>query len=196
MKQTLLAILLATHSGNLPSNQWDDAGQPALSIKVPAASAPDFEALPAGSNALYYCFPDGSDTYLYFSYQLTHRYAVGTAFNIHLHWAGDTDPDATLTARMVVDYAISDVGEDVPTSTQAHVGATIADDEETKHQTTEMVASAGTSYGISAVVTGRIWRDGDGTLGTDDYTGKVCFLGIDSHIQVDRGGGSAQETVK
>jgi hypothetical protein len=192
----IAGICLGSNLGSLPSTQWDDEGHSALSIRVPVSSAPDWQAFPTGSNTFAYCFPDGSDTYLHFSYQLSHRYVVGTDFDIHFHWAGDSDPDATLTARMVVDYTIAAPGGTFPASTQVSGGVTIEDDEQNKHQVDDSTTVTGSVLGISSVMIGRIWRDGDGTTGTDDYQGDVCFLGIDSHIQVDRGGGSAQESTK
>jgi hypothetical protein len=84
----------------------------------------------------------------------------------------------------VADYnAFSGVDETVPASSQTNVAGTIEDNEQNVHQLTPIVTLTGTNYEISNVSLVRIWRDGDGTTGTDDYTGDACLLSVDIHVQ-------------
>lgn len=196
MTALILAALLGSNTVTLPTAHWDDVPVPGLVIRVPAASAPTFQAFPAGSNTYLYCFPDGSDTFVHASFQLPHGYQEGTDAKLHLHWAGDTDPNATQTVRWVYDYTgFFGVGETFAASTQSHAAGSIDDDEQNVSQVTDLVTLTGTNFEISDIAVLRLWRDGDGTLGTDDYTGSACLLGFDWHIRVDTRG-SPLETAK
>jgi len=170
---------------------WDDFVVPVVSVKVPAAAAPDWQAFPAGSNTYTYCYPDGSDTELFVSHQMPHRWKYGSDYDLHIHWAADTDTGGTVTARMVVDYTIADIGDTFGASSQSATGITINDDEQNIHQMDGILDPiSGTGLTLSHVGLFRIWRDGDGTGGTDDYTGDLCLLSVDFHYQIDKPGSS------
>jgi hypothetical protein len=172
---------------------WDDMRGPATNARVPAANGPDLDQFPTGdgsSNIKTYCFPDGSDTYLFYDYQIPHGYKLETDLYPHLHWA----PSSADTGNVAweFEYTIGNVSgtmANAATLTLADAG----DGTQDKHQLAAFSAISGTGLGISAAILARIMRDGNG--GSDTFTGKACLMDLDIHFEKDTVG-SDTSTVK
>lgn len=186
----------------LNSPRWEDLRMPGNTGK-PGAAIPDFETGIAslGNSVGVYCFDKNTDEELYFVSQFPHSananiptYRPGTDVELHLHWF-PVDSGAG-TVQWVTEVDWTNISATLPASSTFINSPDAADGTAFKHQIHGIATLDGTDKTISSIFTIHLFRDANGTHGTDDYDNDACLLEIDIHYQTDTPGGSEFETAK
>lgn len=185
-------------NGRLDQVNWDDIRVPATSAIASGASPPTFLAWIDGVRV--WTFVHNLERELFFQMQLPHGYKFGTDLHAHVHWIPAAAGDPGELCNWGLEYVFQEIGgvfaaSSTTISGNVHTPADnslIAD----KHYLTPLGVIGGSAVdSVSAVLNGRIFRDGTGALGTDDFGESAGLLEMDFHFQMDSIG-SLQETVK
>lgn len=154
-------------------------------------------------NGVYlWMFADGASNEVHFTVQLPHSYKIGTDLHPHVHWTTKTGtPSNTTNGRVVwaLEYTAISIGGKFPTAVTktgnqivTSPSFTIAGAEQ--HLITSLDSIDGTGLGISSILVCRLYRDGNSTLGTDDFPESAGLLGFDIHFEKDTQGSRGEYT--
>lgn len=174
---------------------WDD-----LRIEpVPRSSGAKAPSFISWKGGLYlYDFNDAvlaSEKEIFFTVQMPHTWATGTAVEPHVHWVNKTAGTAGQVIRWGLEYSFANIGETFSTpntiyaTTIAGGGDITVPDE---HMITEFASIDMTGKGISTVLVCRIFRNSSDAA--DTYGGTAGLLYLDWHYQVNSMGSQSEYT--
>lgn len=191
---TQQGAIIVSGSSTINPPVWDDLVVPLLRSRITgAAGDPGLGAFIGATKA--FAFDAASDESVYFDFQLSHKYKMGTSIHPHIHWAVPSTDEAT------VSWCIECVWADI-NATYAGSTTKLCVDAATiqvanRHTYTDIGDFAVASAAVSMVGLCRFWRDanaGEAAM-TDTYDDDAFALSLDFHYQIDTLG-SRQEIVK
>lgn len=171
-----------------PTVYWDDLRIPVNSVRVQGVSnIPQWDAFKTGLQLLW--FDATTMEQVFFSIQMPHGYRLKTDILAHVHWVPASNGSANQKVSWGLEYALSEIGDVFPSTTtiygNEHVPAdvsVVAD----KHYLTPIGTIDGSNItSVSAMLSGRLFRDATGAGATDNYTADAGLLEIDFHYQID-----------
>ena len=132
-------------------------------------------------------FNPTTDESVYFHLELSHDYAAAGLIHVHFDFFVDTAPASAESVVWGVEYKKQSIGDNFDFSAGTTTGytqtsvttGTPANDKKT-HQSAE-VSLTTTGFAAGDYILLRLFRDADGTGGTDDYTADARV--IDYHIE-------------
>lgn len=137
-----------------------------------------------GGNIYTYHFDDTRDEELAFSIQMSHQYKHGTTMNLHVHYS----PDTTATGNVVwgIGYTMGCINDTMNAEVIVTAAATIASPSQYKHLLIDITNNIPSCNNPSAVIFGRVFRNGSSS--NDTLTGDCSGLSLDIHYQKDSPG--------
>lgn len=170
---------------------WEDIRVPISAVRLGPAGNPNPELLYGGLVLGFeYQANVVNEERVYFVAQIPHSYKEGTNITPHVHWAPETDDDAT--ARWALTYTWTNIGDTVGAPATIYVNQAIngnADD----HLLTEFAQLDGTGKSISSILVCTLTRNSSDAA--DTFDDDAYLMEFDFHYQMDTVG-SRQELLK
>lgn len=168
------------------SSPWDDVLVPLSTAKATGGGAidPTWTDISGGNNVAFaWYFGAGNEHQLNWTAQLPHRWKEGSYIYPHVHWYPTTA--AAGGVSWLCQFQMASVGGTFPAVTTYNSGAitSAASGVAKQHQVTSFPAFNAVGHTISAILMGRIWRNGGNA--NDTYGADVAGLHIDFHIEID-----------
>lgn len=159
---------------------WEDV-RVALFSRT-GGTAPSYTSGFAGNASLYtWHFSPSAANMLYFETQLPHGWDGGVIYP-HVHWSPTTT--GTGVVRWVFEYVLKSINETFGASSNLICDSEIATASQWKHVIAGNVSGVtpgATQDNISAIMVGRLYRDGAAT--EDTYADAAALLAIDIHYK-------------
>lgn len=184
-KQGYLDPHITILNNNLRLNEpvWDDLRVPVNSVKVPAASYPDWVAYKGG---LVLAFGDqaveGNEEIVYFTVQMPHNWKTGSNILPHVHWTVDDTGSGDAVWKLT--YSWANINSVFPTETPDTITDTF-DGTSGKHLITSFNEIDASGMNLSSMLICSLRRNSSNaadTLTSQD----IILLEIDIHYQIDR----------
>jgi len=166
---------------------WDDIRIVPSVFDVPGGTDPDIISYqPAGSGTTFkvYAFAKGDEGY--FTLQIPHGYKVGSTIYAHLHWTPGPrgNEENGNVVHWALDYSMAAINANFPASNTIDL-SDACDGTDHKHQMTNNIAIAGTGFGISSQMIGRVYRNATADTWAGTGANLPIFLEIDFHVEMD-----------
>lgn len=180
----------------LTQTVWDDLVIPTARVKLGGANPASEQAYRGG---LVASFSTSSDNYLYFTFQLPHRYKEGTDVEFHIHWTIPTSGSGVGAENVQWIFTSSAASpkfsswETFPVET-THTAVTVdvQNNAVNEHLVTEIATITGSGFDISECIICSLHRN----VGVaNDYGHAAYMVSLDLHYQIDTIG-SRQEWTK
>lgn len=198
---TAVVWLMGNEVSPLVGSGWDDLRFPATRLATGAANPPTFAqyandgATSVGVYALRFDYQAvaGNEEQAWVTAQLPHRWREASTVDIHIH----ASPSNTTACnfRVCVEYLRGDAEENFEATTTAVCSTFASDQVVLKQQLEEIGELTMTGYKISAVIHGRLYRNSSHAEDTCTAT-NLWIHELDFHYEIDRPGGSREETAK
>lgn len=179
--------LTGDQSLELENTVWDDLRVSPSFVKKGTAD-PTYVAVQAG---LLPEFAQGDE--LFFTTQLPHTYKLGTDLKLHLHWTPHSRGTAEngKTVDWQVDLSTAPINGTVSSSATYDLADT-CDGTNNKHQLVSSVTVTGSTFTLSTVLIGRVYRHTSDTWSTNTNGNKPALLEVDFHFEIDTLGSRAE----
>lgn len=175
---------------------WDDVRVPMTATTKGGSKDPGFQSYRtngSGSQGVFaYYFDNATEEEMYFSCQLPHGYKQGTNLQPHVHFSVPGAGSAGQYPQFGLEYVISSIGNIDGSTSIIYADCTSAANATTsgdaslvayKHYRQNLPDISGTNLTISAMMSGRVFRNAGGT--DDDYGSDSILHEIDFHIEMD-----------
>jgi hypothetical protein len=171
-----------------PTVYWDDLRIPVSSVRIQGSSnTPQWGAFKTGLQLLW--FDPTTMEQVFFVVQMPHGYRLKTDLRAHVHWVPAANGSANQKVSWGLEYSLSEIGDVFPTTSTIYGNEHIPADTSVvadKHYLTPLgIIAGGNITSVSAMLSGRLFRDATGAGATDDYTADAGLLEIDFHYQMD-----------
>jgi len=181
-------IKLDAAAVNLDPVVWDDLVIPTARVKLGGANPASEQAYRGG---LVAAFSTSSDNYMYFTFQLPHRYKEGTDLEFHIHWTipvsgaggGTAENVQWIFTSSASSPGIGPAFETFPVET-THPALTVdvRSIAAHSHMATGIATIGGSGFKISECIICSLHRN----VGVaNDYASEAYLVSLDIHYQVD-----------
>lgn len=164
---------------------YDDLRTPISAIRL-SGSQPPASQLYRGSSVL--AFPDTADKTIYFEFQMSHMWAIGTHLDFHIHYVLPTSGAGAGTENIgwVFTYSWASIGAIFPTETTVNTTIDVQDIVADYHDYGDiaLIEDDG-QYSVSSILLCSLTRD---TGVADNYSDDVYMLSLDLRYQKARDG--------
>jgi len=174
---------------------WDDLVIPTARIKLGGANPASEQAYRGG---LVAAFSSTSDNYLYFTFQLPHRYKEGEDVHFHIHWTipvsgsgvGAENVQWILTSSASSPIAGSPESFPVETTHSAFT-VDVQNASANEHLVSDVATISGSSFKVSECIICSLHRN----IGVaNDYASDAYIVSIDLHYPIDTMGSRSEWT--
>lgn len=164
---------------------YDDLRTPVSAIRLSGSQPPTSE-LYRGSSVL--AFPSNADKTIYFEFQMSHMWAMGTPLDFHIHYVIPTSGAGAGAENVKWDFTYSwaSIGESFPTETTVNTTIDVQDVVADVHGYGDIAnIQEGGTHSVSSILLCSLTRD---VSVADDYSDDVYMVSLDIHYQKERDG--------